>query len=91
MLNPEFKDSFTNWWREFQCYGWEGHKFMRTLQFVKSKLKEWNKVTFGELKERKKSILTAIANFDAFEQEGNLSSKLQSGGPFKKGSRRSYC
>ncbi|RVW68273.1 hypothetical protein CK203_063587 [Vitis vinifera] len=60
---------------------------MRTLQFVKSKLKEWNKVTFGELKERKKSILTAIANFDAFEQEGNLSSKLQSGGPFKKGNK----
>ena len=34
--------------------GWEGHKFMRRLQFVKAKLKEWNKVSFGELNERKK-------------------------------------
>ena len=49
---------------------------MRKLQFVKSKLTEWNKVTFGELKERKKNILTNIANIDALKQEGNLSSKL---------------
>ena len=40
---------------------------MRKLQFVKSKLKQWNKVTFGELKERKKSNLTNIAIIDAFE------------------------
>ena len=32
----------------------EGHKFMRKLQFVKAKLKEWNKASFGELNERKK-------------------------------------
>ena len=25
--------------------------FMRKLKFVKSKLKDWNKVTFGDLKE----------------------------------------
>ena len=49
---------------------------MRKLQFVKAKLKEWNKVSFGELNERKKSILNEIANFDAIEQEGVLTSKL---------------
>ncbi|RVX10209.1 Transposon TX1 uncharacterized 149 kDa protein [Vitis vinifera] len=31
--------SFGSWWREFQGNGWEGHKFMRKLQFVKAKLK----------------------------------------------------
>ena len=49
---------------------------MRKLQFVKAKLKEWNKVSFGELNERKKSILNEIANFDALEQEGGPSPKL---------------
>ena len=46
------------------------------LQYVKAKLKEWNKVSFGELNERKKSILNEIANFDAIEQVGGLTSKL---------------
>ena len=30
---------------------WEGHKFMRKLKFIKSKLKYWNKVAFGDLRE----------------------------------------
>ncbi|RVW43484.1 hypothetical protein CK203_095330 [Vitis vinifera] len=54
----------------------EGHKFMRKLQFVKAKLKEWNKASFGELNERKKSILIDLANFDTLEQEGGLSPEL---------------
>lgn len=49
---------------------------MRKLQLAKSKLKEWNKKSLGELKERKKSILTNIASIDAIEHEGNLSPKL---------------
>ena len=49
---------------------------MRKLQFVKAKLKEWNKASFGELNERKKSILFDLANFDTMEQEGGLSPEL---------------
>ena len=49
---------------------------MRKLQFVKDKLKEWNKASFGELNERKKCILFELANFDSIEQEGGLTSKL---------------
>ena len=49
---------------------------MRKLQFVKAKLKEWNKASFGELNERKKSILIDLANFDTLEQEGGLSPEL---------------
>ncbi|KAJ9680073.1 hypothetical protein PVL29_019377 [Vitis rotundifolia] len=49
---------------------------MRRLQFVKANLKEWNKVSFGELNERKKSILNDLANFDAIEQVGGLTSDL---------------
>ncbi|RVW49919.1 Transposon TX1 uncharacterized 149 kDa protein [Vitis vinifera] len=68
LQHPSFKENFRNWWRGFQGNGWEGHKFMRRLQFVKAKLKEWNKVSFGELNEKKKSILNDLANFDAIEQ-----------------------
>ncbi|RVW53692.1 putative ribonuclease H protein [Vitis vinifera] len=39
---------------------WEGHKFMRRLQYVKAKLKEWNKSSFGELKEKKKRELEEL-------------------------------
>ena len=49
---------------------------MKKLQFVKAKLKEWNKVSFRELNKRKKSILNEIANFDAIEQVGGLTFKL---------------
>ena len=49
---------------------------MRKLQFFKSKLKKWNKESFGELKERKKRILNDIVNIDVVEQEGNLSPEL---------------
>ncbi|RVW26858.1 hypothetical protein CK203_103936 [Vitis vinifera] len=76
LQHPSFKECFSSWWREFEGNGWEGHKFMRKLQFVKAKLKDWNKNTFGMLKERKKSILDEIANIDAIEQEGVLSSDL---------------
>ena len=49
---------------------------MRKLQFVKAKLKEWNKDSFGVLKERKKSIMFELANFDTIEQEGGFTFEL---------------
>ena len=58
---------------------------MRKLQFVKAKLKDWNKNTFGMLKERKKSILDEIANIDAIEQEGVLSFDLSAQRVLRKG------
>ncbi|KAJ9691309.1 hypothetical protein PVL29_013479 [Vitis rotundifolia] len=76
LQHPNFKENFRNWWRGFQGNGWEGHKFMRRLQFVKAKLKEWNKASFEELNERKKSILNDLVIFDAIEQEGGLTPDL---------------
>ena len=49
---------------------------MRKLQFVKAKLKGWNKDSFGKLKERKKNILNEITNIDVVEQENVLFSEL---------------
>ena len=72
LLHPEFKEKFRDWWQECTVEGWEGHKFMRKLKFIKSKLKEWNIVAFGDLRERKKHILTDLGRIDRIEQEGNL-------------------
>lgn len=46
------------------------------LLFVNSKLKEWNKVSFRDLREKKKNNLSSIVNIDTIEQEGNLTPKL---------------
>ncbi|RVW87786.1 LINE-1 retrotransposable element ORF2 protein [Vitis vinifera] len=69
----------------FQGNGWEGHKFMRRLQFVKAKAKEWNKLSFGVLNEKKKSILKDLANLDAIEQDGGLTSELLGQRALRKG------
>ncbi|RVW90124.1 Transposon TX1 uncharacterized 149 kDa protein [Vitis vinifera] len=68
LLHPEFKEKFRDWWQECTVEGWEGHKFMRKLKFVKSKLKEWNIVAFGDLRERKKHILSDLG--DSWRIEG---------------------
>nr|CAN75609.1 hypothetical protein VITISV_002943 [Vitis vinifera] len=78
LLHPEFKEKFRDWWQECSVEGWEGHKFMRKLKFIKSKLKEWNTRVFGDLRERKKHILTDLGRIDRIEQEGNLNLELVS-------------
>ena len=85
LQHHSFKECFSSWWREFVGNGWKGHKFTRKLQFVKAKLKDWNKNTFRMLKERKKTILDEIANIDAIEQEGALSSDLAAQRVVRKG------
>ena len=45
---------------------------MRKLKFFKSKLKDWNKVAFRDLRERKNSFLSNLGRIDLIEQEGNL-------------------
>ncbi|RVW98458.1 Transposon TX1 uncharacterized 149 kDa protein [Vitis vinifera] len=85
LQHPNFKENFRNWWSGFQGNGWEGHKFMRRLQYVKAKLKEWNKFSFGELNEKKKSILNDLANFDVIEQVRGLTSELLSQRASRKG------
>ena len=56
--------------------GWEGHKFIRKLKFVKPKLPGWNKGIFGDLRKRKFTITLDIGRIDRLEQEGNLSQNL---------------
>ncbi|RVW64320.1 hypothetical protein CK203_047007 [Vitis vinifera] len=70
LQHPSFKDCFRSWWRGFQGAGWEGHKFMRKLQFVKAKLKEWNKESFGVLKEGKKHNFVILLTLMLLSKKG---------------------
>ena len=76
LLHSEFRKCFSTWWQEDQEDGWEGHKFMRKLKFVKSKLKIWNKAVFGDLKERKLAIILDIEKIDLLEQEESITQVL---------------
>ena len=67
LLHPEFKEKFRDWWQECTVEGWEGHKFMKKLKFVKSKLKDWNKVAFGDLRDRKNFIFLDLGRIDLIE------------------------
>ena len=51
---------------------------MRKLKFVKSKLKDLNKVAFGDLRERKIFILSDLGRINLIDQEGNLNLDLLS-------------
>lgn len=58
---------------------------MKKLQFVKSKLKECNKVSFGDLKEKMKNILLDIVDLDENEQQENFLANLAGRRMLRKG------
>ena len=40
LLHLDFKESFSYQWQKCQAVGWEDHKFIKKLKFVKSKSKD---------------------------------------------------
>lgn len=57
MTHPSFTDLVACWWQEVldvRSEDWERFKFMNKLQHVKQRFKVWNKVTFGNIKEKDK-------------------------------------
>lgn len=53
VTHHSFKESVANWWKECEVGGWGGFLFMKKFGYVKRKLREWNKSTFGHLSEQK--------------------------------------
>lgn len=44
--------------------GWEGFKFMKKLEYVKHKVKTWNREVFGNVRLAKGHILVKIRRLD---------------------------
>lgn len=63
LLHPKFRNFFSTWGEDCQENGWDGIKFIRKLKFVKSNLKGWNRITFGDLMKRKSGIILDIKDF----------------------------
>lgn len=41
-----FLEEVAKWWNECKVEGWEGFKFMKKLEYIKPKVREWNKKVF---------------------------------------------
>ena len=63
LSHHQFKESFESWWTDCNVQGWEGFKFMKRLNFVKNKIKIWNKEVFGDLREAKDSIVKELVSW----------------------------
>ncbi|WMV33281.1 hypothetical protein MTR67_026666, partial [Solanum verrucosum] len=69
-LNVEgFKDLVQNWWNGFVVDGCPDFKFSMKLKMLKQKLKDWSSVTFGELNNKKNSLLSELAEMDLIQND----------------------
>ena len=55
--HPTFKEHINQWWREeLLDQGTRMFKLYKRLEYIKHKLKEWNKKIFGNINQEKKNI-----------------------------------
>ena len=76
--HKSFNTDFAQWWNDFALSGWEGHKFLTKLKFIKRKLKNWNAEVFGDTRLKKQS-LRRIKELDALESSGMWNNQLKEG------------
>lgn len=75
--HPHFKDLIKARWMECAVGRWGGYLFMQKLTFVKGKLWEWNKSTFGNLQVMKEKLCSELNDIDRLmEEEGGRSVEL---------------
>ena len=71
-IHKEFLGNAKKWWAECENRGWEGFKFMKKLEFLKHKLKTWNKEVFRDVSIEKGKILDRIKKIDEEETRGDI-------------------
>ena len=57
--------------------GWEGYKWMKRLQEIKPRLKNWNKDVFGDLRLFEAALHDRLKELDRLESSGNWSGDLR--------------
>lgn len=76
--HPKFKDQIHEWWSEMVLEGYKGFGFMKKLQYIKQKLRVWNRNTFGHIKKQKDSIWIEMGSLDRkLEEDGVLPPHLE--------------
>lgn len=64
-----FLDRIKGWWNSFIIQGSPDHIFAIKLKLLKSKLKDWNVSSFGQLENRKSHILNDILHLDKLVED----------------------
>ena len=67
----DFKKLVDTSWGSIQPWGWEGFKFIQKLKGLKSSLREWDRVTFGPLRQRKREVESIISDMDKLDSRKN--------------------
>ncbi|MCI22282.1 transposon TX1 putative protein, partial [Trifolium medium] len=62
--HKDFKEVVKEAWRENEVRGWMGFVLKEKLKGLKLKLKEWNKVEFGNMESRIKKLIEDIHDLD---------------------------
>ena len=75
--HKQFSCQFDNWWKETSVTGWEGFKWMRTLQKIKPQIKRWNKEVFGDLRLTEGALNNRLMELDGLEGSANWTEELK--------------
>ncbi|TXG54144.1 hypothetical protein EZV62_019400 [Acer yangbiense] len=69
--------TWEEWWTEADFQGWKGFSFMKKLEWVKMRLKIWNKDVFGDISKEKHELRIRIAELDRADGVGELCEPLK--------------
>lgn len=67
-----FIEKVSKWRKEAPTEGWMGFPLAQKLKFLKKKINNWEKKTFGKVEERKNQLLDAIHHIDLKEETEGL-------------------
>ena len=77
MEHKHFGRDFENWWKEIPLEGWEGYKWMKNLQRIKTHLKKWNSEVFGDMRLIEVGLYSRLKELDRLETEENWNEELR--------------
>ena len=75
--HKQFSCGFERWWKEITVEGWEGYKLMKRLQEIKTRLNNWNKDVFGDLRLIEATLQNRLKELDRLESSGNWSKDVR--------------
>ena len=77
MEHEHFGRDFENWWKEIPLEGWEGYKWMKRLQRIKTHLKRWNSEVFGDMRLIEGGMYNRLKELDRLETDENWNEELR--------------
>ena len=75
--HKQFGRDFEKWCNETTVDGWEGYKWMKRLQIIKHRVKQWNTNVFGDLRLIEAGMYNRLKDLDREESSGNWTEELR--------------